>query len=82
MNTAELAGQEFVAEKWNVMTLAAQTRQVHIDTPDVENKLKILTEEETVLPIPRRPQWTGLSVEQLKDEENTNFLEWRRYLAR
>jgi len=81
MNTAELAGQEFVAEKWNVMTLAAQTRQVHIDTPDAETKLKILTDEEKVLPIPRRPQWTGLSVEQLKDEENTNFLEWRRYLA-
>ena len=69
MNTAELAGREFEAEKWNVMTLAAQTRQVHIDTPDQEIKLRILTEEEKVLPIPRRPEWTGLTASQLKDEQ-------------
>jgi len=82
MNTAELAGREFDAEKWNVKLLDAQTKQVYIDTnPEEENQLKILTEEEKLLPIPRRPQWTGLTPEQLKEEENKNFLEWRRNLA-
>ena len=28
MNTAEMAGREFDAEKWNVKLLDAQTRQV------------------------------------------------------
>ena len=30
MNTAEMAGREFDAEKWNVKLLDAQTRQVHL----------------------------------------------------
>lgn len=81
MNTAELAGREFDAEKWNVKLLDAQTRQVYIDTTEGDDKLKVLTEEEKVLPIPRRPQWTGLTAEQLREEENKNFLEWRRSLA-
>jgi len=81
MNTAELAGREFDAEKWNVKLLDAQTRQVYIDTTEGDEKLKVLTEEQKVLPIPRRPQWTGLTAEQLKEEENKNFLEWRRSLA-
>eukprot|EP00090_Calanus_glacialis_P022464 TRINITY_DN3466_c0_g1_i1.p1 TRINITY_DN3466_c0_g1~~TRINITY_DN3466_c0_g1_i1.p1 ORF type:complete len:576 (+),score=209.32 TRINITY_DN3466_c0_g1_i1:32-1759(+) len=81
MNTAELAGREFDAEKWNVRLLDAQTRQVYIDTTEGDDKLKVLSEEEKVLPIPRRPQWTGLTAEQLREEENKNFLEWRRSLA-
>jgi len=81
MNTAELAGREFDAEKWNVKLLDAQTRQVYIDTNEGDSQLKVLTEEQKVLPIPRRPHWTGLTAEQLKEEENTNFLEWRRHLS-
>jgi len=81
MNTAELAGREFDAEKWNVKLLDAQTRQVYIDTTEGEDKLKVLSDEQRLLPIPRRPQWTGLTAEQLKEEENKNFLEWRRSLA-
>jgi len=81
MNTAELAGREFDAEKWNVKLLDAQTRQVYIDTTEGDDKLKVLSEEQKLLPIPRRPQWTGLTAEQLKEEENKNFLEWRRSLA-
>jgi len=81
MNTAELAGREFDAEKWNVKLLDAQTRQVYIDTTEGDSKLKVLSDEEKLLPIPRRPQWTGLTAEQLKEEENKNFLEWRRSLA-
>jgi len=81
MNTAELAGREFDAEKWNVKLLDAQTRQVYIDTTEGDSKLKVLSDEEKILPIPRRPQWTGLTAEQLKEEENKNFLEWRRSLA-
>eukprot|EP00092_Neocalanus_flemingeri_P006285 GFUD01006761.1.p1 GENE.GFUD01006761.1~~GFUD01006761.1.p1 ORF type:complete len:596 (+),score=181.61 GFUD01006761.1:36-1823(+) len=81
MNTAELAAREFDEEKWNVKLLDAQTRQVYIDTNEGAIPLKVLTEEEKLLPIPRRPQWTGLTPEQLKEEENKNFLEWRRHLA-
>jgi len=81
MNTAELAGREFDAEKWNVKLLDAQTRQVYIDTTEGEDKLKVLSDDQKLLPIPRRPQWTGLTAEQLKEEENKNFLEWRRSLA-
>jgi len=81
MNTAELAGRDFDAERWNVKLLDAQTRQIYIDTQEGETPLKELPEDEKVLAIPRRPQWTGLTAEQLKEEENKNFLEWRRNLA-
>lgn len=80
MNTAEMAGREFDAEKWNVKLLDAQTRKIYIDT-DVEEKKTGLTEEEKILPIPRRPVWNGLTPELLKEKENENFLEWRRILA-
>ena len=34
-----------------------------------------------MLPIPRRPEWAGLSPEQLREAEHQSFLEWRRGLA-
>lgn len=80
LNTAELAGREFDAEKWNVKLVDAQTRQVYIDT-NPEGELRDLTEEEREMPIPRRPQWAGLSPDQLREAENKSFLEWRRLLA-
>ena len=80
LNTAELAGREFDAEKWNVKLLDAQTRQIYIDT-NKAGEFRELTEEERVMPIPRRPDWRGLTPEQLKEAENQNFLEWRRKLA-
>ena len=81
LNTAELAGRDFDAEKWNVKLLDAQTRQVYIDTGPVDGAPRQLTEEERILPIPRRPEWTGLTPEQLREAENKSFLEWRRTLA-
>lgn len=80
MNTAELAGREFDAEKWNIKLVDAQTRQVFIDT-NTAGELRELTEAERVMPIPRRPDWVGLSAEQLREAENKNFLDWRRTLA-
>lgn len=80
MNTAEMAGRDFDAEKWNVKLLDAQTRKVYIDT-DLSEVKEELTEEEKVLPIPRRPVWTGLTPELLKEKENESFLDWRRKLA-
>ena len=62
MNTAELAGREFDAEKWNIKLVDAQTRQVFIDT-NTGGEVRELTEAERVMPIPRRPDWTGLSRE-------------------
>ena len=41
MNTAELAGREFDAEKWNVKLLDAQTRQVYIDTTGEEQQIEV-----------------------------------------
>ena len=48
---------------------------------NTEGELRELTEEERVMPIPRRPNWVGLSAEQLREAENKNFLDWRRTLA-
>jgi len=81
LNTAEMAGREFDAEKWNVKLVDAQTRQVYIDTNNGESGGRELTEEERNLPIPRRPEWTGLSPEELREAENKSFLDWRRDLA-
>jgi len=81
MTTAEMAGRDFDDEKWNVKLLDGQTREVYIDTEEGKAPLKELPEEAKVLPIPRRPQWTGMTAEQLKEEENKIFLEWRRNLA-
>ena len=82
MNTAEMAGREFDAEKWNVKLLDAQTRQVYIDTGPAEGEeLGPPSEEQMNLRIPRRPGWVGLSAEQLKEQENAAFLDWRRELA-
>ena len=80
MNTAEMAGREFDAEKWNVKLLDAQTRQVqllvckmefngclqvYIDTGGEEKVGP--TPEQMKLRVPRRPSWQGLSPEQLKE---------------
>ena len=59
----------------------AQTRQVYIDTNTGQDGPRQLTDDERVLPIPRRPGWHGLSPEQLREAENKSFLEWRRQLA-
>ena len=55
--------------------------QVYIDTNNGESGGRELTEEERNLPIPRRPEWTGLSPEELREAENKSFLDWRRDLA-
>ena len=44
MNTAEMAGREFDAEKWNVKLLDAQTRQVAGDSSPDANFLKPLSQ--------------------------------------
>ena len=65
--TAELAGRDFDAEKWNVKLLDAQNRQVYIDTGPVDGAPGQLTEGERILPIPRRREWTGLTPKQLSE---------------
>jgi large subunit GTPase 1 len=81
MNTAEMAGREFDAEKWNIKLLNAQTRQVYIDTGAEGEQVGEATEEQKQMQIPRRPAWAGLTPEQLKEGEQAAFLEWRRELA-
>jgi len=81
LNTAEQASKDFDAEKWNVQLLDAQTRQVYIDTSKTHARAAPALPEDMTLPIPRRPDWIGLTPVELKDEENKAFLEWRRYLS-
>ena len=40
LNTAEMAGREFDAEKWNVKLVDAQTRQVSDSVPYVAIKIR------------------------------------------
>jgi len=77
MNTAEMAGREFDAEKWNVKLLDAQTRQVYIDTGGEEPSGEV----PQYLRIPRRPAWQTMTAEELKEAEQLEFLDWRRELA-
>ena len=41
---------------------------MYIDTGTEADEVKELTEEQKYLRIPRRPQWVGLSAEELKDQ--------------
>jgi len=81
LNTAELARKDFDAEKWNIKLFDSQTRQVYIDTSEKKLGVETLTKEEGLLRIPRRPDWTHLTAEELRLKENDAFLEWRRGLA-
>jgi len=81
LNTAELARKDFDAEKWNVKLLDAQTRQVYIDTSEKKVAAEDLTDDQKILRIPRRPDWTHLTAEELRVTENDSFLEWRRGLS-
>lgn len=81
LNTAELARKDFDAEKWNIKLLDAQTRQVYIDTEREKLGVESFTEDEGLMRIPRRPDWTHLSAEELRLAENDAFLEWRRGLS-
>ncbi|KZT35631.1 P-loop containing nucleoside triphosphate hydrolase protein [Sistotremastrum suecicum HHB10207 ss-3] len=89
LNTAQLAGTEFTAEKQNVIII--QNPDVGVSSAHNPFLLSAQEERETVqkhqknkekLRVPRRPRWTkDLTAEQLERQERDAFLEWRRGLA-
>ncbi|KAJ1301757.1 hypothetical protein OPQ81_008986 [Rhizoctonia solani] len=74
LNTAQLAGKEFTAERQNITIIqntgvTSATLQRHAQNKDR-------------LRVPRRPAWTrDLTTSQLERQEREAFLEWRRSIA-
>ncbi|XP_037089887.1 large subunit GTPase 1 homolog [Pollicipes pollicipes] len=82
LNTAQLAGTEFVAEKLNI-TFVNPRGQIGI--PSAEELIEIEEKQRenlALLQIPRRPAWDETtSAAELHAAEELAFLEWRRQLA-
>ncbi|KAF8973587.1 P-loop containing nucleoside triphosphate hydrolase protein [Flammula alnicola] len=86
LNTAQLAGTEFTAERRNVKIIQQTTtasQNPHLLSEQEEKKvLKKHQENKTRLRVPRRPAWTkSMTTAQLDRQEKASFLEWRRGLA-
>ncbi|KAG1760382.1 hypothetical protein EDD22DRAFT_733529, partial [Suillus occidentalis] len=86
LNTAQLAGTEFTAERRNVkiiQTPAGSTHNPHLLTDqEEESTLKKHQLNKERLRVPRRPPWTkAITTSQLDRQEKDAFLEWRRGLA-
>lgn len=88
LNTAELADQDFTAEKYQ------QVKIIKVGNTSLVNQSGLLTEEERIelrkkhqifenkLTIPKRPKWSKDQLKfQIERQENLAFLEWRRELA-
>ncbi|KAL4069761.1 hypothetical protein V8B97DRAFT_2024463 [Scleroderma yunnanense] len=87
LNTAQLAGMEFTAERRNIKII--QSPSTSSQNPyllsDQEERSTRLRHQENVsrLRVPRRPSWTkSITTAQLDRQEKDAFLEWRRGLAR
>ncbi|KAG1908294.1 uncharacterized protein F5891DRAFT_8269 [Suillus fuscotomentosus] len=86
LNTAQLAGTEFTAERRNVKIIqspAGSTHNPHLLTDqEEESTLKKHQLNKERLRVPRRPPWTkAITTLQLDRQEKDAFLEWRRGLA-
>ncbi|PPQ67085.1 hypothetical protein CVT25_005686 [Psilocybe cyanescens] len=85
LNTAQLAGTEFTAERRNVKIIqqTSVSRNPHLLSEQEEKKvLQKHQENKQRLRVPRRPPWKkSMTVEELDRQEKDSFLEWRRGLA-
>ncbi|RDB28881.1 Large subunit GTPase 1 [Hypsizygus marmoreus] len=86
LNTAQLAGTEFTAERRNVKIIqqsASVSQNPYLLSEQEErNTLKKHSENKQRLRVPRRPPWTkSMTTSQLDKQEKTAFLDWRRGLA-
>ncbi|KAJ7596849.1 P-loop containing nucleoside triphosphate hydrolase protein [Mycena floridula] len=86
LNTAQLAGTEFTAERRNVKVIQQTANVVqnpYLLSEQEENKtLKKHQEHKRRLRVPRRPPWTkSMTAAQLDQQEKLAFLDWRRGLA-
>ncbi|KAF5385140.1 hypothetical protein D9615_001368 [Tricholomella constricta] len=86
LNTAQLAGTEFTAERRNVKIIqqsANASQNPYLLTEQEEKStLKKHFENKQRLRVPRRPPWTkSMTTAELDKQEKTAFLDWRRGLA-
>ncbi|KAF8846207.1 P-loop containing nucleoside triphosphate hydrolase protein [Paxillus ammoniavirescens] len=86
LNTAQLAGTEFTAERRNVKIIqspAGSTQNPYLLTDaEEQSTLRKHQANKQRLQVPRRPPWTkNITTAQLDRQEKDAFLEWRRALA-
>ncbi|KAG7450705.1 P-loop containing nucleoside triphosphate hydrolase protein [Guyanagaster necrorhizus] len=86
LNTAQLAGTEFTAERRNVKVIqqsASTSQNPYLLNEQEEKKtLQRHRENKQRLRVPRRPPWTkGMTTVELDRQEKAAFLDWRRGLA-
>ncbi|KZT02400.1 P-loop containing nucleoside triphosphate hydrolase protein [Laetiporus sulphureus 93-53] len=86
LNTAQLAGTQFTAERRNVKiisTPAGSRQNPYLLTEEEErDTLQKQQENRQRLRVPRRPPWTkNMTAAQLDRQEKDAFLDWRRGLA-
>ncbi|KAI0068282.1 P-loop containing nucleoside triphosphate hydrolase protein, partial [Artomyces pyxidatus] len=86
LNTAQLAGTEFTAERRNVKIIQASTSGPHnpylLSDQEERSTLQKHRDNKQRLRVPRRPPWTkSMTTAQLERQEKDAFLEWRRGLA-
>ncbi|TFL06343.1 P-loop containing nucleoside triphosphate hydrolase protein [Pterulicium gracile] len=86
LNTAQLAGTDFTAERRNVKIitpLTGSSRNPHLLTEEEERStIKKHSENKEKLRVPRRPAWKkSMTPAELDRQEKDAFLDWRRGLA-
>lgn len=82
IETAELAGKEFQAEKLNVRLINPKCDTGVLSAQELEKVVKLQEKYKTLLKIPRRPKWDkSMTAEELRSKEVESFLEWRRELV-
>ncbi|EJD45816.1 P-loop containing nucleoside triphosphate hydrolase protein [Auricularia subglabra TFB-10046 SS5] len=88
LNSAQLAGTDFTAERQNITIIQAPGVRTAVYNPFLlsadEEKAALRKHEQhkAALRVPRRPPWTkGMTAQQLDRQERDAFLDWRRNLA-
>lgn len=86
LNTAQMADQDFTAERRNVTVITAPGMKRHNPYLLTEEEEEDIREKQDSnrgrLRVPRRPKWTiNQTKEELDRSEKDSFLEWRRNLA-
>ncbi|KAH0826610.1 hypothetical protein J3R83DRAFT_4974 [Lanmaoa asiatica] len=84
LNTAQLAGTEFTAERRNIKIIQSTSTQnpYLLTEAEEQSTLRKHQANKQRLRVPRRPPWTKtITTAQLDRQEKDAFLEWRRGLA-
>ena len=82
LTTAELAGTEFAAERYNARVVETDESEFDRKQVDLAEKAAQHAEHAHRLTIPRRPPWTkATTAEELQQAERLSFVAWRRGLA-